>query len=349
MKRHAWIVLPLLLVTWAATADEDEEANAPAATATVETAVAALRPVDLTLSAYGSVTPGPQAARNVSAARAGEVTAIAVLPGAAVKRGTALLTLAAAPEAAAAYTQAKADAEAARTALASARALFEEHLATNAQLADAERTAASAEANLAAQEKLGGSEAETVVRAPADGVVAAIAVHVGDRVAENTTLVSFAGTGAPFVELGIDPEDAARVAPGMPVKVTAVFDASRSFETRVAEVGARVDETSGLVEVMAPLPPKSAGAFMPGSAVTAEIVLKESDTVAVPRSAVLHDDAGDYVFTVADGKAHRVAVTAGADDGAFVAVTQGLKAGVRVVTLGNYELEDGMAVKEPKT
>lgn len=345
MKRIAWILLPFFVSACTASADEGE--TAPAATATVETAVAAVRPVDLTLSAYGSVTPGPQAARNVVAARAGEVTGIEVLPGAAVKRGTPLLTLAAAPEAAAAYAQALADAKAARTALASARSLFEQHLATNAQLADAERTAAGAEAVLAAQEKLGGGEAETTVRAPVDGVVNTLLVHVGDRVAEDTPLLSFSGTAAPFIQLGIDPEDAARITPGMIVKVTAVFDPARSFETRVAEVGARIDEQTGLVEVMASLPLKSAAGFMPGSAVNGEIVVQESDTVAVPRGALLRDEQGAYVFTMVDGKAHRVDVTAGADDGAYVAVTKGLKAGERVVTLGNYELEDGMAVREP--
>lgn len=347
MKRIAWILLPFFVSACTASADEGEAEAEPAATATVETAVAAVRPVDLTLLAYGSVTPGPQAARSLAAARAGEITGIEVLPGAAVKQGTPLLTLAAAPEAAAAYAQALADAKAARTALAGARSLFEQHLATNAQLADAERTAAGAEAALAAQEKLGGGEAETTVRAPVDGVVSALLVHVGDRVAEDAPLLSFSGTAAPFIQLGIDPEDAARVAPGMGVKVTAVFAPTRSFETRVAQVGARVDEQTGLVEVMAPLPPKAG--FMPGSAVSGEIVLQESDTVAVPRSALLRDDEGAYVFTVADGKAHRVDVTPGTDDGAYVAVTRGLKAGERVVTLGNYELEDGMAVREPKT
>lgn len=335
MKHRAWIVVSLLLAGCTASADEDAAENAPSATAIVQTAVAAVRPVELVLSAYGSVTPGPQAALNLSAARAGEVTSIAVLPGAAVKRGAPLLTFAVAPEAVAAYAQAEAAARAARS-------LYAQHLATNAQLAEAE-------ANLAAQEKLGGGAAETTLRAPADGVVDALLVHVGDRVAENTALLSFAGTAAPFVMLGVDPEDAARIRPGMSIRVTAVFDATRRLETRVTEVGARVDEQSGLVEVMAPLPPKSAAGFMPGSAVTGEIELAESDTVAVPRSAVLHDAEGAYVFTVADGKAHRSAVTAGIDDGVYVAVPKGLKAGTRVVTLGNYELQDGMAVKEPKT
>ena len=87
---------------------------------------------------------------------------------------------------------------------------------------------------------------------------------------------------------------------------------------------------------------------MPGSAVTGEIVLKRAESVAVPRSAVLHDDQGDYVFIVKDGVAHRADIQAGIDDGSWIAVDKGVQAGDRVVTLGNYELQDGMAVREPK-
>ncbi|HEV7166007.1 MAG TPA: efflux RND transporter periplasmic adaptor subunit [Gammaproteobacteria bacterium] len=353
MKRIAWIIslatAAALFAALAARADDEAAPDAAVhATALVQTAVAAVREVSLTLSAYGSVTPGPQGMRNVVAAHAGEVTAVEVLPGAVVKQGAPLLTLAAAPETAAAYTQAKSEADFARTALERTRGLFQEHLATNTQLADAERASSEAAANLTAAEKLGGGQAESVLRAPADGVVGPIAVHTGDRVAANAPLLAFSGTAAPYVQLGIDPEDAAKARPGMPVVITAVFDPALTLSTRVQQVGGQVDEQSGLVLVMAPLTGKGAERFMPGSAVTGEIVLKRAESVAVPRSAVLHDDQGDYVFIVKDGVAHRADIQAGIDDGSWIAVDKGVQAGDRVVTLGNYELQDGMAVREPK-
>jgi len=342
-------LLLLLLAAPAARADEDDQPDNGAPTsAAVETAVVAEREVALTLSAYGSVSPGPVGARNVASARAGEVVAIDVLPGAVVKRGAPLLTLAASPEAAAAYAQAKAEAEFAHTSLTRTQSLFQEHLDTNTQLADAERADAEAAANLAAQERLGGAAAETVVRAPDDGVVGAIAVHTGDRVAASAPLMAFSGDGARYVLLGVSPEDAAKLKPGMPVRVTAVFDPALSGEAQLQQVGGQVDEASGLVQLTAPLAGASAARFMPGAAVTGAIVLKLTRSLAVPRSAVLHDDQGDYVFVVKGGTAHRVDVEAGTDDGTWVAVEKGLKAGDNVVTLGNYELQDGMAVREPK-
>ena len=91
MRRIAWIIplalLAALLASLAVRADDDQPDNVAPASALVQTAAVEVRDVSLTLAAYGSVTPGPQGARSVVAARAGEVSAISVLPGAAVQRG----------------------------------------------------------------------------------------------------------------------------------------------------------------------------------------------------------------------------------------------------------------------
>ena len=304
MKRIAWILplalLPFLFAVLVVRADdEDNPDNGGSTSALVETAVAAEHDVAETLPAYGSVSSGP------------------------------LLSLAAAPEAAAAYARAKAEADFARTSLLRTRALFQEKLATNTQLADAERADAEAAANLAAQERLGGGAAETAAHTP-DGHIAA------------------SGANIRYVLLGVDPEDAAKLKAGMTVRITAAFDASLSAEAHLQQVGRQVDEATGLVDLSAPLPGKEAARFIPGTAVNAAIALKLTRGLAVPRSAVLHGDEGDYLFVVKAGVAHRVDIEAGADDGTWVAVAKGLKAGDRVVTLGNYELSDGMAVREQK-
>ena len=304
MRRILWI-LPLAILSFSvsalmARADEgDQPDNAGTTSALVQTVAAAEHDVALTLPAYGSISAGP------------------------------LLSLAAAPESAAAYARAKAEVDFARTALARTRALFQEHLATNIQLADAERAAAEAAANLSAQERLGGGAAETAVRSPDGGVATS-------------------GANIRYVLLGVDPEDAVKLKPGMTVRITAAFDAGLSAEAHLQQVGRQVDEATGLVDLSAPLTGKEAARFIPGTGVNAAIVLKLTHGLAVPRSAVLHDAQGDYLFVVQAGVAHRVDIQAGTDDGTWVAVEKGLKAGDRVVSLGNYELSDGMAVREPK-
>ena len=59
----------------------------------------------------------------------------------------------------------------------------------------------------------------------------------------------------------------------------------------------------------------------------------------------LYQGGKAYVFVVQSGKAVRQWVDAGEDDGERVEIRSGLAANESVVVLGNYELQDGMAVK----
>jgi hypothetical protein len=76
-------------------------------------------------------------------------------------------------------------------------------------------------------------------------------------------------------------------------------------------------------------------------------VRKNVSALVVPRSAVLPDEDNKQVlFTVKDGKAVRHEVDVGITAGDLVEVTaSGLNAGDAVVTLGNYELTDGMSIQ----
>jgi membrane fusion protein (multidrug efflux system) len=68
----------------------------------------------------------------------------------------------------------------------------------------------------------------------------------------------------------------------------------------------------------------------------------------VPRSAVLPADNKFVLFTVKNGKAVRHEVKVGLTSGDLVEViADDLTVGDAVVTLGNYELDDGMAIQAP--
>lgn len=312
--------------------------------ALVQTAAVQMRAVDQTVQAFGTVESGPRRLKVIAAPRA-SVVELDVVAGMRVTRGTALVTLLPTPDSAVLYAQAKSQADYARAALQRTQSLFKEKLANRDQLAAAQKALADAEANLAAQQQMGGG-GPAVIKAPADGVVTAVNAASGTRVAADTTLLVFAEQGGSLVRLGVPPAQAAALRPGMPVNLHAVFDPQLSVATRIAQVGGQVDPASGLVDVLVPASGKSAAALLTGANVMAEIAVRVVHGLAVPRSAVLRDDEGAYVFIVKSDVAHRVNVQAGIDDGTWIAVSGDLKAGDRVVTLGNFELTDGMAVRE---
>jgi multidrug efflux pump subunit AcrA (membrane-fusion protein) len=80
--------------------------------------------------------------------------------------------------------------------------------------------------------------------------------------------------------------------------------------------------------------------------VRASLQVGTQTAVAVPRNAVLSDERGDYVFQIAAGKAQRRSVTRRLESEGYVAIEGLADLGQPVVTVGNYELHDGMAVRE---
>jgi membrane fusion protein (multidrug efflux system) len=113
---------------------------------------------------------------------------------------------------------------------------------------------------------------------------------------------------------------------------------------RISEVDARVDATSRLAGAVAQ--PEANAQLVPGSAVRARIVLDtHAEAITVPRSAVLYEDEQPFVYVADQGKAHRKPITLGLMDDAQAEVIKGVKVGDSVITGGNYELEDGMAIQ----
>jgi membrane fusion protein (multidrug efflux system) len=107
-----------------------------------------------------------------------------------------------------------------------------------------------------------------------------------------------------------------------------------------------VDPKTQLASVLVYVP--AASHFVPGSRVRAEIELDPQSAYEVPRQAVLTDAKGSYVYQVANKVAHRVAVLQAVDNRQTVGVTGAIDPSLPLVVQGNYELDDGMHVREEK-
>ncbi|MGH7000761.1 MAG: hypothetical protein ACREEA_04585, partial [Stellaceae bacterium] len=86
--------------------------------------------------------------------------------------------------------------------------------------------------------------------------------------------------------------------------------------------------------------------LVPGTPVSVVIILSRHDGWVVPRNAVLRDDRGSYIFQVVSGHAKRVDVNTGIETDQLTEVSAPFDPSLKVVASGNYELRDGMAVRE---
>jgi RND family efflux transporter MFP subunit len=321
---------------------------APAApVATIRSELPKVRSVAETLEGVGDVTAGQ--ASGLSFARAGQVIQLSLAVGDRFSQGAVLATLTPDPAVRQAWQAAVDAVGLAQREWDRQKQLLALHLATQSQADAADKTVQEAQGALKALAEQGGGRDTSQLVAPFDGVVTAVAALQGDRVQAGAPVLQVGRADTLRVLIGIEPSERARVHAGTPVTLWPVAGPALSpkpIALALTEVQDVVDPKTQLINAVATLPRGVAAQLAPGMKVRAQLQVGTLSAVAVPRNAVLTDEKGDYVFQVAGGKAHRVAVTKALDNGTLTAIGGIKDMTLPVVTEGNYELEDGMAVKD---
>jgi RND family efflux transporter MFP subunit len=299
-----------------------------------------------TLTVYGKVVPDPDAVQTISLLHEGMITRVAVGLGQRVKRDQLLLELATSPTAHMQYVKARSAVDYAQSELDRQLRLLQTQLTTKAKVTAARNALADARTNLKALEAQGQNRARETVLAPVGGIITQLAVKQGERLQAGASVLAIASGRRLVAMLGVEPEDIRLLKPGNPVTIRSVFVSGFEADCKLREVHAMINPATGLVDAVAPIPADQADHLVLGSFLTADIQLNAHTGMTVPRQAVLRDQHGAYVFKVVDGKARRVAVETGLENDRWIEITRGVKPEESVVTLGNYELDDGMPVRE---
>jgi RND family efflux transporter MFP subunit len=300
------------------------------------------------LAGYGSVVPGAGGEMSINFAHAGQVMQMDVTPGQEVRKGQILLALATDPADILGFEKAKSSLEFSRHELARVESLLKQQLATKSQYDAAVKAAMDAESAYAAQRKLGNGAARNEIRAPFDGVVSRISVVPGTRIVAGMPALQLIRSDALRVRMGIEPEDSARVKPGMPVKLASVFDEAQRIDGVVEVIHGMVDPQTQLVDILVKIDRNDVAKLIPGMQMRGLIRASVKNTWAVPRSAVLQDDHGTYIYQNDNGRARRINVQSGLEHDGEIGISGNFDSRLPVIVLGNYELHDGMALREQK-
>jgi len=349
MKKILWIAAILLLLAaglwWWHRSGGDTEGDEAKPTAAVEVAPAVEASIGRTLVAYGVVDSSASGARTVTLAYDCVVRSVAAPAGSRVSPGAVLLVVEPTPDARLQLDSARGVAALAARSLASVRERYDLRLATDDDLRTAEQADQDAQLKRESLEKRGLGDSAGRLVSPVAGIVVKLDAQPGAIVPAGTALATIAGSGQLEVKLEVEAADAAAIRAGQPVTINAVNrPAAPAVRSTVGATGALADAATGALEVRVPLPADSD--WFPGEHARAEIETERKTALVVPRSAVLPEDDQEILYTVAGGKAVKHAVRVGIASGETVEVSApDLKAGDAVVTQGNYELEDGMAVQ----
>jgi membrane fusion protein (multidrug efflux system) len=294
------------------------------------------------VTAYGTAAPASNASAIISLQQDGRVAAVAVTLGEAVRANQPLLDFAFSAASASTYQQAVNALSLARTQRDHTAQLLTQQLATRDQLTQAEHALADAQTALDALQREGAGRSVQTLTAPFDGIITAVQVTPGERVQPGAPLLTLARLDRLIVTVGIEPDQRNRVTAGRPVRLEPLASGP-PVEGKVTRVDAMLNPKTRLIDTDVAVPP---GSVLPGSSFRAEITVGELRGFVVPRDAVLTDDRGAYVFQLAADKAVRVEVGLAGGNNQSDVITGSIDPTRKLVIDGNYQLEDGMKVRE---
>ena len=187
--------------------------------------------------------------------------------------------------------------------------------------------------------------ADSVIRAPFDGVIVGKFVDIGEMVGPSSVLFREVDIRRIKVEADIPETEFAYTTVGTPAFVSVDAYVGEEFSGSVTLVNPSVDPMTRTFHVEMEIQNPD-GRLKPGMFARVRLEVRQERKRGVPMEALnrLPGTGVYYVFTVLNGKAQKVNVTLGLREGNWVAVEEGLSVGDEVVTSGSALLQTGTRV-----
>lgn len=186
---------------------------------------------------------------------------------------------------------------------------------------------------------------KTKVVAPFPGVVLQRYREQGEMVAAGTILIHLADYRQIKIEIGLTEDQVVQVRPGQKVAVTFSVFKDRTFPGEIDVVGAAADADTGIFPVRIKLKNPD-WKILPGMIAHARMdgrIIK--DIVLVPAEAVIEQFGVAFVYIVNGRKAKRIPVKLGPAYGERRRILRGLKAGDKLIVVGQSQLRPDLPVK----
>src|SRR6476659_8934881 len=320
--------------------------NKPPA-ASVSVAEAKTETIPNLLTAVGDLAAVHQV--NVTSDVNGRITEIQFTAGASVKEGTPLLQLFDGPEQAD-LASFKAQSTMAQLSLDRAKQLASRQFGPQATVDQAQSAFDQANAGIARTQAV---ISQKLVRAPFDGELGVRKVEVGQYLTAGTQIVSLTDLSQLYANFTVTEKDSGALKVGQIVRIAVDAYPGRKFEGKITTIEPQIATDTRNIRVQATIDNPDR-ILKPGMFATTTVVLPDKPpVVTVPETAVDYTLYGDSVYLLGekpaeDGKTSLTAVRTFVQTGNRVdgraEIIKGLKAGDRVVAVGQVKLQSGAAV-----
>lgn len=185
---------------------------------------------------------------------------------------------------------------------------------------------------------------DTGIRAPFAGVIGERYVSIGDYVMPSSRVVTLLVDDPLRLKITVPEPMIAYAKEGTTITFDVVSLPGRTFSATIKYVGREVRPTTRDV-VDEAIVDNHERVLLPGMFATVQLPTGTASLPVVPKSSIVHTEAGPTVFVVADGRLQQRAVHAGTVLDDVIAVSEGLKKGERIVAHPTAETVDGVQVE----
>jgi membrane fusion protein, multidrug efflux system len=290
---------------------------------------------------------------NVTSDVNGRITDILFTAGSTVKAGQPLLQLFDGPERGD-LASFKAQFTVAQLNLDRAKQLASRQFGPQATVDTAQAAFDQAQAGIARTEAV---ISQKLVRAPFDGVLGVRRVEVGQYLTAGTQIVTLTDLSAVYTNFTVPEKDSGKLKVGQTVRIAVDAYPGRKFEGKLTTIEPQISSDTRNIRVQATIQNPDQ-ILKPGMFATTTVVLPDKPAVVtVPETAVDYTLYGDSVYLITEKKADdgkggektdltavRTFVRTGDRIDGRAVITTGLKAGDRVVAVGQLKLQSGAAV-----
>jgi membrane fusion protein, multidrug efflux system len=315
--------------------------------ATVTVAEAKSEVIPNLLTAVGELVAVHQV--NVTSDVSGRITDILFTAGTSVKAGSPLVQMFDAPEQAD-LANFRAQQKVAQQALDRAQTLAARQFGPQATVDQTQAVFNQTTAGIARTEAV---ISQKLVRAPFDGDLGVRHVEIGQYLTAGTQIVTLTDLSALYANFTTTEKDSATLKVGQTVRVAVDAYPGKTFEGKITTIEPQINSDTRNIRVQATIANPD-HILKPGMFATTTVVLPDKPAViTVPETAVDYTLYGDSVYLITEKKnddgstgltSVRTFVRTGDRVDGRAVITSGLKAGDRVVAVGQLKLQSGSSV-----
>ncbi len=188
----------------------------------------------------------------------------------------------------------------------------------------------------------------TRIRAPIDGQIVNKTVTIGQYVTPQTAVMQIVHTKELYGIVFLPERDYPRIRLKQDVEIRSDLFPDKVFHGKVDQISPVIDEQTGTFKVRfrVDIQPDDSVLIRPGMFVRIFIVTDtKKDALVIPKSGLLQDKKGYYVYIVENGKAKRMDVSIGIEKEEVVEILSGLEEGDQVIIQGQAGLQPGQPVQ----